>query len=149
MATDARETHSGESRSQAVLAAALEYDGYRWRVLPLRDGKIPRIKAWKREASIDEEASAAWWGQWPDANVGVKLGPDSGIVDVECDSPVAEQLLLKLFANDRPVTPTSQPSRGKPRLFRWRPDLPSPDKNSSKIGKLEIRTGNGEKGAQS
>jgi hypothetical protein len=136
--------------SDLIVKAAMEYAAIGWRVVPLqaRD-KRPRINAWQREASSDEERVAGWFERWPDSNVGVKLGSDSGIIDVECDDDAAEETLTKVFGGDVPVTPTFAASRGKHRLFRWTDKLPEPGKAVFKIGKLEFRTGNGNKGAQS
>lgn len=139
-------TAADESR---ILSAALEYAGYGWCVLPLRDGKIPRPRAWQRIATTDEETIERWWQEHPTDNVGVRLGEASGIIDIECDSPEAETLLLRLFDGDPPVTPTFSAKRGKHRLFRWRSDLPAQDKAVFKFGELEFRTGNSDKGAQS
>lgn len=139
-------TAAEESR---ILSAALDYAGRGWRVLPLREGKIPRPKAWQRVASCDESIIERWWQENPSDNVGVRLGEASGIIDIECDSPEAEEMLLRLFDGDPPVTPTFSAKRGKHRLFRWRLDLPAQDKAVFKFGALEFRTGNGDKGAQS
>lgn len=140
-------------RNDDILTAALEYASRGWLVLPLREGKIPRLKAWQKAATTDPEVIRGWWRQWPDSNVGIKLGPDSGIIDVECDSDAAEATLSALFDGTFPLTPTWQSNRGKHRMFRYRPDLPAPDKNGFKVGEkeraVEFRTGNGGKGAQS
>lgn len=135
----------------SILAAALEYAQKGWRVVPLhhRD-KRPHPKAWQKAATTDAEVVEQWFGdQWPDANVGVVLGKDSGLIDVECDSPEAEEVLLKLFDGNPPMTPTYSASRGKHRLFKWDTSLPFQDKAVFKVGQLEFRTGNGGMGAQS
>lgn len=133
-----------------VSSAAFEYASYGWKVVPLlSNDKRPRINNWQNDASSDEETISKWFDSWPDSNVGIRLGEPSGIIDVECDDEAAEDLLLKLFDGDVPVTPTFSAVRGKHRLFRWRVDLPEPGKAVFKIGKLEFRTGNGRKGAQS
>lgn len=135
--------------AERILSAALDYAARGWRVLPLREGKIPRLKAWQRAATTDPETIERWWQEHPDDNVGVRLGESSGIIDVECDSAEAEKMLLDLFNGDPPVTPTFAAKRGKHRLFRWRPDLPNASNAVFKFGALEFRTGNGDKGAQS
>ncbi len=135
--------------AERVLNAALEYATRGWRVLPLREGKIPRLKAWQRAATADAETIERWWQEHPGDNVGVRLGEASGVIDVECDSAEAEKMLLDLFNGDPPVTPTWIAKRGKHRLFRWRADLPHPENAVFKFGPLEFRTGNGDKGAQS
>ena len=135
---------------QQLLAAALEYAGAGWHVLPLLDReKRPRLNNWQNAASTNEAQIAEWWGKWPQANVGVQLGPRSGIIDIECDSDAAEAALVDLFAGEFPATLSFRASRGSHRLFRWRGDLPHRDKAVFKIDGIEFRTGNGDKGAQS
>lgn len=135
----------------AVLAAALEYAARGWRVIPVRAGeKRPYLDEWQRAASNDEERVIAWWEAGPDDNVGVVLGEGSDLIDVEADSAEAEELWNEIWRRsglDHPVTPTFKSVRGKHRLFRWSAELPQA-KAVFKIGSLEIRTGNGGKGAQ-
>lgn len=52
-------------------------------------------------------------------NVGLLLGPDSGLIDAEADSSAEERALGKLFDGDPPITPTFASRRGKHRLFRY------------------------------
>jgi hypothetical protein len=135
-------------QNSVLLAAAMEYAGYGWKVLPLRDGsKVPRIKNWQTNASSDEEQICKWWERWPNSNVGVQLGERSGIIDCEADSPEEEQDFLKLFSGIPPVTCVYQSSRGKHWIFRWKPGLPGGA--VATYGKLKIRVGNNELGAQS
>lgn len=84
------------------LAAALAYARSGWRVLPNHTpdaegrcscrnpacptpGKHPRIKQWARRATTDEATISKWWERWPDANVGVATGVESGIVVLDVD----------------------------------------------------------------
>lgn len=83
----------------------------------------------------------------PGNGLGVLLGPRSGIVDVECDSPEAEVLLQEILG-EIPLTPTFSSTRGKHFLFQWNENWPVPEKAVFKIGALEFRTGNA-KAAQS
>lgn len=91
-----------------LLQAALEYSGHGLKVVPnhsvnpegqcsCRDpecqkpgakkrGKHPRIKSWQDNASDDESTICDWWSKLSMANVGVQLGPKSGIIDVEFDN---------------------------------------------------------------
>jgi hypothetical protein len=133
-----------------ILNAALEYAGRGWLVVPLHARqKRPHPTAWQKAATDDIDVIQGWWEQWPDANVGVKLGKDSNLIDIECDNEEAEKVLLGLFGGEFPFTPTYSGKRGKHRLFKWRDDLPHADKAVWKIGALEFRTGSGDKGAQS
>jgi len=132
----------------ALLAAALEYAARGWRVVPLADhGKNPRIGAWQKNASTDEKIIVEWWTRWPGANVGVQLGCLSGIIDIECDSAEAEEDYLKLWKGEPPVCPTFAGARGKHRLFQSHEDLPPVA--VLHIGRIEVRIGGGDKGAQS
>lgn len=136
------------SKTAALASEAMSYAARGWRVIPL-NGKRPWMQRWQEIASNDEEVVARWWEQWPSSNVGVALGRGSGIVDIECDSSEAEQEFLALFGGDPPVTCCYKSVRGRHRLFQWRDDLPHPEKSNFHIGAIEVRTGNGDRGAQS
>jgi hypothetical protein len=83
----------------------------------------------------------------PAANVGLVLGPRSGLVDFECDGPEAEQTLLDLFNGEIPETPTWRARRGLHRLFQLHHSLLQLGKNKLTIGgdgaKVEILIGPG------
>ena len=119
-----------------------------WKLIPLSPRKKrPFLPDWPRLASDDEEQILQWVEDYPRSNWGVKLGAGSGIIDIECDDELAEQKLLEIFDNDVPVTPMYSARRGNHRLFKYRRDLPRTA--VVYLGKLEIRIGAGDKGAQS
>lgn len=60
-------------------------------------GKHPRTLRGLRDATTDEATIRKWWGQWPDANIGLRTGTPNGIVVLDFDSPEAERLLAALF----------------------------------------------------
>ena len=147
------------------LDEALKYAAYGWKVVRLypvlfpgkcgcrnegcsSQGKHPVATNWPASATDDEATISEWRGEF---NIGVKLGPDSGIIDIECDSPEAERELLELFDDDAPITATYSSGRGKHRLFAWSDDLPDWAKQKAKHdhGAIEFRTGGGARGAQS
>jgi putative DNA primase/helicase len=86
-----------------MLTAALYYATYlNWQVVPIHtiepDGscscgkprcsskaKHPRTERGHLEATTDKTTIRDWWRQWPDANVGVRVGEDSGIIVVDID----------------------------------------------------------------
>ena len=136
-----------ESQTNHVLDAALDYATRGWLVVPVI-GKKPWIKAWQQDASTDPITIAGWWAQRPESGVGIQLGPRSGIIDIECDTPEAEAELSKLIGHRSLVMPTYAGRRGKHRLFKWSDKLPS-DKAVEKPLGIEFRLGNGDKGAQS
>jgi hypothetical protein len=137
-------------RPEHLLDAALGYAGRNWRVLQVHPrSKKPVATAWQRVATTDPALIARWWEFSPYCNVGVQLGPSSGILDAECDSEEAERELGALLGHSAPVVPTFLGKRGKHRLYRHTPDLPCPDKAVFHFRGIEFRTGNGGKGAQS
>lgn len=93
-----------------MISAALEYGALGWRVLPLwtvaldglelactcpkgagcaSPGKHPRLLHGVLEASAEAATITAWWERWPDANIGIATGPESGIYVVDLDGPDA------------------------------------------------------------
>ena len=72
-------------------------------------------------------------------DVGVLLGEDSGIVDIECDSPEAEAELQR-YLPEGFKTPCFRSTRGVHRLFRWQRGLPATAVR--KVGAIEARLGN-------
>jgi Bifunctional DNA primase/polymerase, N-terminal len=64
----------------------------------------------------------AWFSR--QRNIGVALGPRSGIVDFETDDEAGERWLIELFNGNLPTVPTFQSRKGKHRLFQFRADLP-------------------------
>ncbi|MBT6329672.1 MAG: bifunctional DNA primase/polymerase, partial [Kordiimonadaceae bacterium] len=50
-------------------------------------GKHPRTKTGLKEATTNKEAIDAWWDAYPNANIGIRTGPESGIwvLDVDID----------------------------------------------------------------
>lgn len=71
-------------------------------------------------------------------NVGLLLGPASGVVDVEYDDPAGREQLAAFGILDIP-TPTWRSARGEHRLFRWEPWMPATA--CTKVDDLEIRLG--------
>lgn len=79
---------------------ALELAELGWHVFPLhtwdvdhcdcrRDcqspAKHPRTRHGLKDASRDKADVIRWWGQWPQANIGVRTGMESGLVVVDVD----------------------------------------------------------------
>ena len=108
-------------------------------------GKHPRHSDWANVASADESQLRKWWKRWPDANVGLLLGPSSGIVDIEFDDQRGRELAERLLGDIR--TPTYSSQRSVHRLFRWTDFLP--DVQKVETGGLECRLGGGGKACQS
>jgi putative DNA primase/helicase len=125
MSTDAAAAYMAQRRAegQACLAAAIKYrQCFNWSVLANCDpdhammgqGHSKRCKNpgkrpwhdWKEfEDRLPTEAEIrSWWAQRPTSNVGMALGPVSGLVRVDVDDPAAEDKLLHLSGGDVPDT---------------------------------------------
>jgi len=105
-------------------------------------GKHPVGKGWASSATSDEETIS----EWPElANIGLLLGPDSGVIDVEFDCEEGRLTAEELFAGI--ITPTYQSGRSIHRLFRWTESLPPVQK--MEIRGLEVRIGGAGKSTQS
>jgi hypothetical protein len=73
----------------------------------------------------------------------------SGLIDLDADSPEAEQAIQQVFGGQVPQTPTYRSARGLHRLFEWRDGWGSlASKAKVMAGPIEIR-GIGERAAQS
>ena len=69
------------------------------------------------------------------------LGPESGVIDIECDSPEAEEVYKRLFGDIR--TPGWKSKRGSHHLFAWNERL-RPLAGVLKHQGLEFRLGTGD-----
>lgn len=110
-------------------------------------GKHPSGGAgWQHRATINEDEIAAWFETGERFNIGIRLGRESGIVDVEVDGPEAQEVLERYGLN-LIATPTYRAARGEHRIFRFNDRLP--DVAVVKVDGLEVRTGGGGHAAQS
>ncbi len=148
----------------AIQSAAISYANRGWQVVMLHaphdggctcmngnrcesPGKHPRGKAWQENATTsDEEQLLQLFEKWPISNIGLLLGPKSGVVDIEFDSDegraAADKYLKECY------TPTYRSSRGVHRLFKWSPELPQITK--ADVEGLEVWIGgDGAKATQS
>lgn len=101
-----------------------------------RREKRPLGAAWQTRSTDNPCDVKAWLDAG--SNVGLLLGPESGVIDVEFDSWPGLDVLEESGLLDCP-TPTWTSSRGQHWLFRWRPWMPQ----SAVIhhGVFEIRLG--------
>ena len=115
--------------------AALAAAGCRF-VRVARREKRPLGAAWQNRSTDNLDDVAAWLAAR--SNVGLLLGPTSGVVDVEFDAPAGLEQLAAFGITDL-ATPTWRSARGEHRLFRWEPWMPPTA--VVKIDDLEIRIG--------
>jgi len=100
----------------STLAAA----GCRFVRLARRE-KRPLGTAWQTRSTDNPADVAAWLTAGH--NVGLLLGPASGVVDVEFDNPAGLEQLAAFGVLDI-RTPTWRSARGEHRLFLWEPWMP-------------------------
>jgi hypothetical protein len=98
--------------------------------------KRPVGTAWQHRSTTNPADVARWLAAGD--NVGLLLGPESGVVDVEYDDDAGRDQLSDFGVLDLP-TPTWRSSRGEHRLFRWEPWMPQTA--VLKTGWLELRLG--------
>ncbi len=101
-----------------------------------RGEKRPLGAAWQTKSTDDLGVVARWLAGR--SNVGLLLGPDSGVVDVEFDEPAGLEQLAAFGITDL-HTPTWRSARGEHRLFKWEPWMPLTA--VVKADSLEIRIG--------
>ena len=65
---------------------ALEYAKLKWHIFPLAPGKkTPITSNGVKDATVDAAIIRAWWEKWPDANVALACGKESGVWVVDID----------------------------------------------------------------
>ena len=69
-----------------MLQAALEYAEHGYAVIPVRrSNKVPYIEEWQK-IYPNPDLVRRWWSQWPDANIGIVCGQNSGgLVAIDID----------------------------------------------------------------
>lgn len=111
-------------------------------------GKHPIGEGWQHRAAMTEDDVAAWLDDDEPFNMGILLGPKSGIIDIEWDDDdarkAAEELGLTLIS-----TPTYASGRSEHRLFQWDARLAAVELAVVHPYGLEVRLGVGQKGSQS
>ena len=160
-----RVTHADE-----VLREAMSYVSMGWQVVPCHGvlpdgrctcgsahagsakrtiGKHPLLSEWQKKPVDTEEDCYEIVDRLPMGNIGVLLGPGSGVIDIEYDDELgkatAERLGLSGLAT--PTYRSGESGRSIHRLFAWTDRLPK--SASRKIEGLEVRIGGDGRGSQS
>ncbi len=117
-------------------------------VLVRPNKKVPQSKHWQTK-ELSQKEIERFFEKNPEGNLGILLGPGSGLIDLECDGPEAEQELKRLIPEiDQLGGPAFQSRRGIHRLFRYEESLEGLPA-VVKLGAIEVRIGGGNKGVQS
>jgi hypothetical protein len=97
-----------------TVEAALDYAERGWLVVPLHNpeqskcscrkkkcsspGKHPRTKHGLKDGSRDSKQIESWWEKWPDANLGILTGQESGLLVLDVDGEDGKESLKQLIA---------------------------------------------------
>ena len=54
-------------------------------IFPVKADKSPHIRSWQTKASTDQITVKKWWKKWPEANIAMPTGSQSGFVAVDVD----------------------------------------------------------------
>ncbi len=113
-----------------------------WPVVVRPGGKAPLGRGWGLIRPSPDALDAAF-RRSPRAGVGLLLGPEGGVVDLEVDDPAAaEPALAELFPDGLPATAGWDSPRGRHHLFLWHPALVRrPAVVTLAGGALEFRAG--------
>ncbi|MBB6251413.1 bifunctional DNA primase/polymerase [Nitrospirillum iridis] len=163
------------------LQAALSYAARGWRVFPLRPGtkkpypcaytdeapvdqarKLARRDHWPvvvergrggcHLASADPDTITSWWERWPDSDIGLATGPDSGVFVLDADIDEAKgkngYRTLRGYAESGLTLPKTvgqkTPSGGRHWLFRFPAGIDLPNSVERLLGDgLDTRTHGG------
>ena len=114
-------------------------------------GKEPIGESWGSTRPT-EQSIRRIFRRTPEAGVGLLLGPDGGIVDLECDGPEGEDSLVKLMGGEIVQTLGWSSARGPHHVFRYDARLDRYGKSIIKLPELpglEVRIGGNGKQLQS
>lgn len=111
-----------ESATAGLMDCALRYTTRGWLVIPLHSpsgkgcscgrsecespAKHPRTFHGLKDASREPATIREWWSRWPDANIGIVTGPDSGIFVLDVDGKQGEESLIDLMGRYGPLPDT-------------------------------------------
>src|SRR5271157_1256191 len=132
-------TAAPQSEPPQLLRAALDYAKRGWLVMPLHTptargcscreadcrsvGKHPRTLNGSKDASRDRAVIRGWWKRWPDANVGIATGPESGIFALDVDPKKGGEESLVAWARRGFIFPDTYTVRtgggGQHHYFVW------------------------------
>jgi len=140
---------NGKKVSERLLAAKHYAElGYGILFIPLGE-KRPNTRNWGKGTMINANViDAVYAVTGSDGNIGLKLGNDTKgrlkVIDLECDSPQAQQDYLDLFGGNPPVTQSYTGKRGRHYLYQWQDGLPPKTAYHLHNDKerLEVRIGN-------
>lgn len=123
------------------LEYALKYAELGWKIFPLVPGqKTPITSHGVKDATLTESVIREWWAKWPDANIAVACGQESGIYVIDVDIDVEKGINgFKSLEEFQPLLGTvfQRTPRGGCHAF-YQTDDPPANKNNFRLG-IDIR----------
>ncbi len=97
-----------------TLTAALDYAQAGWAVFPADERKRPRTAHGLHDATTERAEIEGWWRRWPDANVAIRTGPESGLLVLDVDGDEGADTLHDLEGSHgaMPLTASVSTPRG-------------------------------------
>ena len=148
------------SGSNLLVNAAQSYAKQGWQVFPLHTptdygcscgtddcsnpGKHPRTAHGLLDATTDKPQIGEWWRTWPDANIGIRTGQESGILVVDLDGEDGCQGFAELSASYGGPINTFAVKTGNGRHLYFEHPAVAIKNSTRKLGKgIDIRAGRG------
>lgn len=147
----------------ATLEHALFYASLGWKVFPVHSvdagafctcgdqgcrhvAKHPRTVNGLKDASDDEALIRAWWERWPDANIGVRTGEESGIWVLDVDLKNGGDVTYQELATDHQAVEGVRQitgSGGWHLVFAWDHAAPPARTRTSVLPGVDVRGAGG------
>lgn len=134
------------ANQRSIIDVAFEYARRGWRVVPL-NGKIPLIKEWTLNASTDIDTIQGWFHEYPEANIGIATGEQSGVFVLDVDGEQGETSIRDIESTfgKLPETYEVETSRGRHLYFLQPAGTKTKSQASGEIGaKLDVRGDGGQ-----
>lgn len=88
-------------------------------------GKIPLIKGWRTQQVTTMDQVRSWTKEFPNFNVGLPLGTNSGYVGIDIDGYAGEDMLEEISGGDIPDTWEFSTGAGRRLLYTFPVGLPT------------------------
>lgn len=106
-------------------------------------GKHPVPRAWQKVATNNEDKLLEMFAGSSYKNLGVVLGPSSGIVDIEWDTEEGRVKLLSLCEGEMPQTPCFSSGKGVHYIFKYNSRLPKKAHSGVLLKGCDVKIGYG------
>lgn len=127
----------------SLVKAAAYYASIGWQVFPCKEGeKTPLTKNGVKDATSDPDQIQSWWSRWPNANIALACGPESGVAVVDVDVKGKANGFDEIHAAGWEIPETLRqqtPTGGAHYFYQW--DSSVKNKNNFKPG-VDIRSAN-------